>query len=370
MKRILAIAQTSDFRNFTRRYTFEAIAKLYKGVDAICYSSIKNLFSARNYSEFMNVYSYYRVVPEKLILRNGIIKQLENVNLKIGYKRIFDRYDIFIFSSPIHSLFKPYCNGAKIFIISDPYHLMGYDYKCENELIKSADVIFTTSKNLKHVYLPKYFNYHNEKNVHYWPNCVDIDVWSYEKLTKFRRKSQKIVIGFAGNFMEIVDLDLLEHVVTKFPDYEFQFAGKITASRTDVEFSNKLRSIFEKPNVKYMGYYPFDDIPKVVINWDVCMMIDNKSELSSYHHHNKLYQYLALGKPVVINRNHNDYDEFRNLIFISNDYAEFVENINRAVRLIDDREYIKRAIKAAEENSTAVRARQFLTVLRNENILF
>ena len=68
--------------------------------------------------------------------------------------------------------------------------------------------------------------------------------------------------------------------------------------------------LFEKSNVKYLGNIPYEKLPKTVARWDVGLVTDKMDEYASYMHHNKVYQYLALGIPVVSLKIHEDYGCF------------------------------------------------------------
>ena len=92
-------------------------------------------------------------------------------------------------------------------------------------------------------------------------------------------------------------------------------------------------------------------------------MVDSKTELSSYHHHNKLYQYLALGKPVVIQRNHNDYDYLKNCIYIAYDKIEYKKVLSKAIRELGCKDKEMERVKLAIENNSQKRAIEFLDIV-------
>ena len=226
--KILAICETTDFENFTRRTTFEAIAKISRNLDALCHTSIKNIGKVNLKSKYVKVSCYFRFIPERLFTKYRVFEILHTIILK--------------------------------------------------------------------AFLQKYFR-HNKDNVYYWPNTVDIEIWDHDKVKNYKIRNEKVKIGFIGDFIDITDIDLLDHITDHFRDYEFHLAGRVR-----IKENNRLeclKKIFMKKNVVYLGQYTYNKLPEIVIQWDAGIILDSKSEISSYRHHNKLYQYLALGKPVI-----------------------------------------------------------------------
>jgi GT2 family glycosyltransferase/glycosyltransferase involved in cell wall biosynthesis len=129
-------------------------------------------------------------------------------------------------------------------------------------------------------------------------------------------------IGFFGGLDEyLVDFDLLERVAVELPDVSLVLIGDATCSMER----------FEKyPNVHWLGYLPYEQIPAYGSGFDVALMpwLDN----SWIQHSNpiKLKEYLALGLPVVS----TDFPEVRHyaeLIRIAGDPAEFVALIGQTL---------------------------------------
>jgi glycosyltransferase involved in cell wall biosynthesis len=129
-------------------------------------------------------------------------------------------------------------------------------------------------------------------------------------------------VGFFGGLDDyLVDFDLLERVAAELPDVSLVLIGDATCSMER----------FEKyPNVHWLGYLPYEQIPAYGSGFDVALMpwLDN----SWIRHSNpiKLKEYLALGLPVVS----TDFPEVRHyaeLIRIAADQAEFVALIRQTL---------------------------------------
>jgi glycosyltransferase involved in cell wall biosynthesis len=359
--KILILIEALNFQQFTRRTTTEAIGKLSSNSTALCQTHIRNLFKVNKKSFFIKVRCLYYFIPKSK--EKNILSIIEKYLLKLFWGNFFNNFEYVMFTSPNQVYLIDYFKAQKkIFLISDPYHLMGTKKEHVAKLLNISDIILVTALELKYTYLPKYFNF-NKNNVYYWPNTVDLEIWNYSKLKQFYSNNSKIVCGFSGNFMEVLDLDLLDYITSELPYMNFELAGKINYSSPPL---HKLNKIFSKENVNYLGYVNYNELPKKVVTWDICLMLDAKTEFASYHHHNKLYQYLALGKPVVVHKNLNDYDKFSEHIFISNNYNEYLCNIKKAALLIKSENFISECLKIAKENSSEVRAKQFFDIIQNK----
>jgi glycosyltransferase involved in cell wall biosynthesis len=344
---------------------YEALARTGVEIDVLGHYGLPNLFQARTRSPAVSFRNYHRVLPISWTRRHPPLAHLRQFYQDLFWRRLFDRYDAVILSSTLQSIFLPLCRRRMVFILCDPYHLLGRrnDYGDEKALIERADIILATNANLKNRYLPKYFN-HSGANAWYWPNTVDLAEWDFERLKALRRRNEKPVVGFAGNFLRItVDLSLLDVVTDRFPDVEFRFAGRV--AEQDDGYAPRLERIFRKPNVRHLGWIPFDHIREEIIAWDVCLLLDDSSELSSYVHHNKIYQYLALGKPVVATRPHADYDSLAPTVLLSGSTSEYLENLAKALERKDDPRYVQEGIALARANSSDVRATAALKILRD-----
>jgi len=364
--KILAICEGTNFKNFTRRATFEAIARNGCQLDALCHPHIRNYFHTKFRSDHVRIFCRYRTIPLRYLKKYKLLKLISSIVIKMFWGKFFDKYDVVVFSSPDQYYFLPLCKNKKIFIVSDPFHLLGKNstFNKEKMLIDHSDLIFTTSQQLKNVYLPKYFN-HKKRNVIYWPNTVDVKLWDYKLFahSKKRVTCQNAVLGFLGNLNEVtVDIDLLEYITEKLDEACFEIAGKINCKNTGV--SARIKNILQRKNVHYLGYLPYCEVMKKVASWDIGLMLDPKQEISEYVHHNKIYQYLALGKPAVVQKTHNDYDHLKDVVFISGSKQEYVDNIQKAILKVNDDAFVRNCLEISHNNSSDKRAEQFIKQIK------
>ncbi len=104
--------------------------------------------------------------------------------------------------------------------------------------------------------------------------------------------SRKRVAGFIGAIFEWVDLELLQLVARKLPDWDIVLVGpKRRGINLDV--------LVDCPNVTWVGPKPPDEVPEWISRFDVCLIPFKRDIVADCADPIKLYEYSAFGKPVV-----------------------------------------------------------------------
>ncbi len=99
-------------------------------------------------------------------------------------------------------------------------------------------------------------------------------------------------LGYAGAIdTRCFDGELIAEVARRRPDWTFVLTGPSTrAGRA---------ALANLSNVRLLGSMHFDDVPAALRACDVCLIPYRLGGFVDYVHPKKLYEYLALGKPVV-----------------------------------------------------------------------
>jgi glycosyltransferase involved in cell wall biosynthesis len=102
------------------------------------------------------------------------------------------------------------------------------------------------------------------------------------------------ILGFIGTLFSFLDFDLLEQVARVHHDKSLVLVGPVEASvKRDVA---RLR---ELPNVVHIGGQPQAEIPAYVSAFDVCLNPFRRGRVADSVSPLKVYEYLAMGRPVV-----------------------------------------------------------------------
>jgi len=350
--KILAVCSTINFRDFTRRTTIEAL----KNLDLLLYTSLKNIFKEKIGSRHISYSTYHFWIPDNLKKYN-ICSLFEHKFRAWFWKKKISKYDWVFFTDPNQAWLLPYLKGAKIvYLLRDPNVLQSKKHQIgERELLNCADLVLATSISLTYNYAQKYYGIVH-KNIHYWPNCVDLNIWNIDKIGTTIKQGP--IVGIAGNFsLKRTDYLLLEWITSKCPDIEFEIAGNLDYNQSK-PFWDKL---FALGNVRYLGNIPYEKLPEIVARWAVGLVTDKIDEYSSYMHHNKVYQYLALGIPVVSLKIHKDYEGLYPYVLLGEDYDQFSDNIYDAIEKCKNESFTKGCISMAKLNSSDLRATDFIS---------
>jgi glycosyltransferase involved in cell wall biosynthesis len=217
------------------------------------------------------------------------------------------------------------------------YHCLDFSLRAEEEtrLVRRADAVFCVSTTLTEKFKPL------NRNTYWMPNGVDLQFYDAER-GKTRPRPEQLpangrLIGFVGSLNYHLDLELLVQVAKSFPNDYLIIAGKTLGSTTvpQREQLEALQHLKTLKNVRMLGFVPTADIAAYLNAFDVCLIPFIQNEFNQECDPLKLYQYMAMGRPVVttpvaVTRN------FPDLVYIAHHHAEFIERIRQALNHPDD----------------------------------
>ena len=154
----------------------------------------------------------------------------------------------------------------------------------EQELIASADVIFTGGYSL---YEAKQTLH---ANIHPFPSSVDRAHFVQARdLSKSR--DARPTFGFYGVIDERMDLALIAALADARPEWSIVMVGPVVKISLD--------ELPQRPNITYPGSAAYDDLPRHLASWDVALMPFAINDSTRFISPTKTPEYLAAGKPVV-----------------------------------------------------------------------
>lgn len=217
-----------------------------------------------------------------------------------------------------------------------------------------ADYIVTTARQL-HMEATTYID---SSLCSYIPNGVDVEHYRKaiktdsilpDNLVAFRRK-YKTTVGYFGAMAPWLWYDLIELISSKMPDVGFIFIGP--------DYQGGLEKLPLKDNIIYCGTVEYKTLPSYGKIFDICFIPFEPSEIASSTSPLKLFEYFALGKPVVVTECMNECTVYEE-VFSGTDALSFIKAIKLASQSIGDAAYISKLNELAEKNSWSVRAEQF-----------
>jgi glycosyltransferase involved in cell wall biosynthesis len=211
---------------------------------------------------------------------------------------------------------------------------------CEEKLLKSSDLILYVNRKLmaedRGACGRKYYIGHGVDYDHFAAATND-NTSIHPELAGLKRP----IIGFFGAIDDYtVDLELLKYAGRSLPDMSFVLIGLSTVDISDIT---------SLPNVRYLGFKPYSDIPKFGANFDVGIMPWLQNDWIEYCNPVKLKEYLALGIPVVTTPIPQA-SEYPRLLNVANTPEGFVQAIRAAIAA--DNGHLRQLRKKAVENDS------------------
>ena len=295
---------------------------------------------------YPNFHSHY--VLRLPLNRFKIILYLNNLIKKIYFVFLCknNRYDYIILMNPIDYKLLPKNISAKlVYDCEDKIdgHIVDSKLrkeinKAEQELTQRARFITCASEPLR-LFLERY-----RKQIIVIKNGIDLKLFQNISFQKSNQKEKTHVyrFGFIGAITYWVDVNFIKKIAEKLPQVQFYFIGPLTYSLRDIENGK---------NIFYLGVRPHKDIPALIKNFDICLLPFKINDVSKYSNPIKIYEYLALGKPVLARYWPELKNEFGDLIYYYDNDSEFIEISRKLMHQNEPEDLIKRRILFANRNS-------------------
>jgi uncharacterized SAM-binding protein YcdF (DUF218 family)/glycosyltransferase involved in cell wall biosynthesis len=229
----------------------------------------------------------------------------------------------------------------------------------EQELFRSADLVFTTSEKLRA--RAAQFS----ERVHLFPFAVNLAVFEksreqHEPMPAELAALPRPVAGYVGGLHQWVDQDLLAAVAAKLPAITFALVGP---EQTDV---SKLKAL---PNVHCFGQRPHAELPRFVGGFDVGLVPYRITEYTANVYPTKLNEYLVMGIPVVatdLNEIRRFNTEHGDIVRIAPSAEAFADAISAAVAAPAAPSEVARRMSVAASNSWERRLEQMSRLIQSE----
>ncbi len=304
----------------------------------------EGLFLSSLFEEFLNSFESYEGCWMFLPSTNNEISiwQIRKLKSK-GMKIIYDYID------EIHP------------DISPETHISLKTYmELKNE---DVDLITCVSKKLYKEMLKRF----PKEKVIYLPNGVDYFHFKVsrdiEKINDYMRSivlQGKPIIGYYGALANWIDYELLICTASKHQDWNFILIG--------IDYEGSLQQYLDKfpPNIYFLGHIPYEKLPWYAIWFDVALIPFKKGEIAKATSPIKMYEYMALNKPIVATEDLIECYGYKGVFISKNDCEDFSQKILQALELKDNPEILKELDKIAQENTWEKRVETLLEYI-NKN---
>jgi glycosyltransferase involved in cell wall biosynthesis len=203
-------------------------------------------------------------------------------------------------------------------------------------------------------------------NTYYVPNGVDFDHFrsvaedQKEEPNDLKRISRPR-LGYVGYLKRHLDLPLLLAMARQRREWSIVLVGPVREEHHEI--MDDIAQLRAEPNVHFLGYKPYSELPVYIRGFDVCLMNYRKTPYTKYIYPIKLHEYLACGKPVVATPLAN-LEEFANVLYFAEGEGQWLQAIGRALNEADCDLRAKR-LEVARENSWESRVKTIVSVFNN-----
>ncbi len=163
------------------------------------------------------------------------------------------------------------------------------------------------------------------------------------------------IIGYYGALACWLDYELLMFLAESRPDYEIVLIGP------DYDGSKNKYFLSKYSNIACLGSKAYQDLPKYAHQFDIAIIPFLVNKITSSTSPIKLFEYMALKKPIVTTDLH-ECQKYEGVI-ISHTYEEFVKNVDYALTLKNNQDYLSILDSEVRKNTWTNRVKQISSLI-------
>lgn len=203
----------------------------------------------------------------------------------------------------------------------------------EKQTLQHADVVFTGGPSM---YRAKQ---HRHPNIHCFSSSVDAKHFGQARRDydiEEPPEQQELPhprLGFYGVIDERMDIELLDKMAKAHPEWQIVMVGPVV--KIDPNALPKHR------NIHYFGQRGYNDLPKFLAGWDVCMMPFAMNESTKFISPTKVLEYMAAERMIVSTPITDVVEPYGDICYIGNTHEEFIKMCEAALAA-EDIEQVRR----------------------------
>ena len=169
---------------------------------------------------------------------------------------------------------------------------------------------------------------------------------------------KKPIIGYYGALASWFDYNMIIDLATKRPNYNIVLLG----IKYDDSFDKSDLSKYS--NIYFLGSKNYDILPNYAYKFDVCTIPFLINDITQATSPLKLFEYMALGKPIVTT-SMKECKKY-NSVMIANNNSEFISLVDKAIHISkeNDEKYYNLLNKEALENTWEEKAKLIIDLLK------
>lgn len=217
--------------------------------------------------------------------------------------------------------------------------------KDELELLKKADLVFTSSKNLykdKRKYNSQTYLVYNVGDYNHFIKAT----YPETKIPEDIKQIPKPIVGFIGAIDDYkLDIELLSYLARRRADWSIVLIGPGGVGGKEIDVS-VLKSY---KNIYFLEKRKYEILPNYIKGFDICIIPYKSNEYTESCFPLKFFEYLATGKPVVVS-GLPELERFTPLIKVAKDKEEFSSSVQEVLKTDSEKDK-QRRIEIAKKNT-------------------
>ena len=228
----------------------------------------------------------------------------------------------------------------------------------EERLFKKADLVFTGGHSLYEAKKDRH------PSVYPFPSSIDKAHFQQARTISADPQDQRAIphprFGFYGVVDERFDIDIIDQVAERKPDWHFVIIGPVV--KIDPE------TLPKRQNIHYLGGKSYKELPSYLSGWDVAIIPFALNESTKFISPTKTPEYLSAGKPVIsssIRDVVNPYAE-KQLVRIADHADDFISAAEAELAITDRQSWLSEVDEFLKENSWNNTWNQMMQLMRNK----
>lgn len=163
-------------------------------------------------------------------------------------------------------------------------------------------------------------------------NGVDYERFAGERRRRGPRPSAETpCVGYLGAIAPWMDFAVVEALARARPDWRVVLVGPVLGGAGE-----SVHALSALPNVEVRDAVAYERVPEVLSEFSVAMIPFRSDALTRGVNPNKMYEYLAMGVPVVTTRFSFEVEQYPGLVIAARDADEFMRGCDAFVEMASD----------------------------------
>ena len=165
------------------------------------------------------------------------------------------------------------------------------------------------------------------------------------------------VVGFFGLIERWIDLELIDYLAEKRPDWSFLMIGRVAVP------SDQLPS---RPNIHWIGQRSYESLPAYGKQFDAAIIPFQLTPVILHANPLKLREYLAMGKPIVSVRT-PEIEKYADVVKICDSREGFLAGLDTVLARPDGVEEVARRMERVRPEGWDARLHEVFRVVEGHN---